>query len=165
MGQGLEPWTRESAARTSAWIISPTCPAPTIQRFLALSQKVVPLINGRHSRNRLRILSATCGGMPNRAIPETIVRRKSCSRHSDPAQLFDGMLFSSKALKPFSPRGAKDVRFARAGIDYVPGRWIDTLPVPRKRYGLLGRRLAGFRRKGDAERPQGLSGDVSPCRP
>ena len=27
-------------------------PAPTIQRFLALSQKVVPLINGRHSRNR-----------------------------------------------------------------------------------------------------------------
>jgi hypothetical protein len=144
-------------------------PAPTIQRFLALSQKVVPLINGRHSRNRPRL-------MVENLVRD--MRRNAQSRHSrndrasqiiksptsDAAQLVNGPLFSSKALKPLSPRGAKDVRFARAGIDYVPGRWIDTLPVPRKRYGLLGRWLAGLRRKGDAERPQGLSGDVSPCR-
>ena len=56
--QGLEPWTRRLRVSCSNFGLDyfTDVPAPTMQRFLALSQKVVPLINGRHSRNRPRLM-------------------------------------------------------------------------------------------------------------
>jgi hypothetical protein len=60
-------------------------PTPTILRFLALSQKVVPLIDGGDSGNRARLmiedLVGDVRGMPNRAIPERTRRRESALEH------------------------------------------------------------------------------------
>ena len=59
--------------------------APTIQRLFAFSEEFVPLVDGSYTGNRpflvVEILSATCGGTPRRAMPETTVRLRSCSRH------------------------------------------------------------------------------------
>ena len=48
---------------------------PTIQRFLALRQKVMPLINGCHSRNRSGLMVENLIGDVRGT--ETIVRLKS----------------------------------------------------------------------------------------
>ena len=103
-------------------------PAPTIQRLLALSQKVVPLINGRHSRNSPRLMVEDLvgdmrGNAQSRHSRNDRASQIMKSPTSDTAKSVDGSLSPSELLKPLSPCRAKNVRFARAGLDYLPSRF------------------------------------------